>query len=1333
MADYKTSLDTFKKFVDFARQAHSGNDIALLNGQRVVKKTGDFIGNVGRGRDNVKSNNETRKAFLGAVKELCGGKLPKSVETALELENFRDNGKPLSARRVLAVNDAMQSVLNGTESSSGPEQVSVVEQVQDANEHDVANERNVNEFDQLPEERFDVSNEPDQVKVDEQVQRDEVDDVKHDPQTEATLRTSFSQFGRVPDDEEFKAALRLMSKYSTGLPEKKVGMLANFICGVVHCAFIDEQEEEADESVRGDGNSVMSDDNSVMSDDDSVMGDDDGARIERMKANEEVVGAFAKELAEWREFDFGDETTQEICEACKVELTERMKDVHDELNSRFHSSLSPYDACMLRTEPYPSIDFSVGGKTFYMGNGVSEGDAELAGKKVANEIEGALRGESARMFKNDEHCFRAMKYIQTVFSKCIGMDTRIVSDTVCIRNADKSDFIAPKGTSQLIHLGDSEKIGSISMGDDVEMSCSFKVTDYADKEGAKGAMVAKTATLDICSKGRNVAIFTNHDCREHRIGQSDIHYRITLDLTKEIPEITNLAIKYGFNSDASRSGIESRDDYDLKPDTNELRKAYGLSGASGDDDDLQSVSDDGDLQSVSDDGDLQSMGDDGDLQSKDDSEFNYVTAGLRDKYGFLGDSRYAYKSDVKQSVRPADGERNGRIDGDHEPMPVGGKGGLNSCAILYEAFENNRQKPGNMERLLFGMSILSKYINAEDMPVLGEGSHKEHFIRHIANFMTSLEMSMASFRQDKKAVAEFVKRLAECSDEELRDTSAEASGKLWKTEEFSRHLLLLPYKDDKYFDEIRLELLAKFISSLNPNGDTRLRHSDTVLRFATLLPTSSRYLKPDGNEPSEKEIKRIGDFIAGLKLSKDTKEQDETAVDNLITFLSSYSFTENISEDRFKHFVNLVTIPNLRAETIGRDEKYVEEFAKYLEKYSDEELRDTSAAASGKLWKSEEFSRHLLLLPYSKGGSGTDATLLEHISKFMSILDLSADARGLNEKILAKFAVLLKNHPSMGDMTAIQCRHFANILTILIQHPETKSNDEKSLVRFAKFLADLPEDRLGDTSAAASEKLWNSEEFSKQFLLAPYASQEGVDANKLKHIENFVSSINPSVDTRALDEMSVAAFARVLEKCSNVDLSDTSAAASERLWNSEGFSEELLLAPHLGREDMDEPRRGNVERFISNLDLSVSARESNVKLVGEYVKFLEKYPSPTLWYESFMGQPDLRSMEFFGQLLLAPYEKDPTLDKNRFTHLKNFISIMERKADVMIRNEKFVAALVKYLKKCSDEKVSDTSMEATKALVVSTEFGLEIKNGGVSRRRDRPARPPRRRGGGPAH
>ena len=122
--------DAFKAFTDFATQAKGGSSIAQIGGEKntvagtgplagrtIVAKTGfDFVGNVGRRQESRDVNNAVRDLFKQAVADLFHGEsnIPMSVLDAMKLNDF-GRGKPLTARRILAVKAAIDQAAGAPE------------------------------------------------------------------------------------------------------------------------------------------------------------------------------------------------------------------------------------------------------------------------------------------------------------------------------------------------------------------------------------------------------------------------------------------------------------------------------------------------------------------------------------------------------------------------------------------------------------------------------------------------------------------------------------------------------------------------------------------------------------------------------------------------------------------------------------------------------------------------------------------------------------------------------------------------------------------------------------------------------------------------------------------------------------------------------------------------------------------------------------------------------------------------------------------------------------------------------------------------------------------
>ncbi|MBO7092707.1 MAG: hypothetical protein J6W23_13055 [Victivallales bacterium] len=115
---------TFKSFTDFATKfsdrtiAAFGDDknsvesTSGLNGRTIIpSRNRDFIGNVGRRAPKKEANEAVRTLFRQSIIDMFGGEsmIPESVKTAMKLEDY-GKGKPLSARRIRIVNDAINAV-----------------------------------------------------------------------------------------------------------------------------------------------------------------------------------------------------------------------------------------------------------------------------------------------------------------------------------------------------------------------------------------------------------------------------------------------------------------------------------------------------------------------------------------------------------------------------------------------------------------------------------------------------------------------------------------------------------------------------------------------------------------------------------------------------------------------------------------------------------------------------------------------------------------------------------------------------------------------------------------------------------------------------------------------------------------------------------------------------------------------------------------------------------------------------------------------------------------------------------------------------------------------
>ena len=128
--DINASLATFKMFTDFAQQRvdeGKGKSIARLStgvdiktgalaGRTITASTTDSVRGIFkwfRKPDDQKANDATRKIFRDAIIDMFGGenKIPASVEKAMIMADY-GKGKPLTARRIIAVATAIRNELN---------------------------------------------------------------------------------------------------------------------------------------------------------------------------------------------------------------------------------------------------------------------------------------------------------------------------------------------------------------------------------------------------------------------------------------------------------------------------------------------------------------------------------------------------------------------------------------------------------------------------------------------------------------------------------------------------------------------------------------------------------------------------------------------------------------------------------------------------------------------------------------------------------------------------------------------------------------------------------------------------------------------------------------------------------------------------------------------------------------------------------------------------------------------------------------------------------------------------------------------------------------------
>ena len=116
----------FREFARFAASASSGRTIVKVDAtlqskdgtpRTIVAKHGDFVWNFGRWNPNRTVNDEVRNLFKDTVLNMFGVKdtasLPPKVVEAMKLEDY-GSGKPLTARRIIAVSKAIAAAIEPT-------------------------------------------------------------------------------------------------------------------------------------------------------------------------------------------------------------------------------------------------------------------------------------------------------------------------------------------------------------------------------------------------------------------------------------------------------------------------------------------------------------------------------------------------------------------------------------------------------------------------------------------------------------------------------------------------------------------------------------------------------------------------------------------------------------------------------------------------------------------------------------------------------------------------------------------------------------------------------------------------------------------------------------------------------------------------------------------------------------------------------------------------------------------------------------------------------------------------------------------------------------------
>lgn len=129
----------FRNFLDFANNEIQTNGkkgktsvaqvttlTAGLEARTITANAGDKVGKWSRSQEMKDANNLTRQVFKEAVAEMFGGEknIPKKVLDAMNLRDY-DKGKPLTARRILAVKAAVDKEITAVFKTANAERLAL--------------------------------------------------------------------------------------------------------------------------------------------------------------------------------------------------------------------------------------------------------------------------------------------------------------------------------------------------------------------------------------------------------------------------------------------------------------------------------------------------------------------------------------------------------------------------------------------------------------------------------------------------------------------------------------------------------------------------------------------------------------------------------------------------------------------------------------------------------------------------------------------------------------------------------------------------------------------------------------------------------------------------------------------------------------------------------------------------------------------------------------------------------------------------------------------------------------------------------------------------------
>ena len=114
--------DTFKAFVDFAQAKTTENNKTAvarlgqegdgaLDARSVSASDTDYVHNWFRSGDDQDANDRARRAFRKSVADMFGGeaRIPAAVRKAMLMGDYKKKGRPLTARRIMAVKKAIDA------------------------------------------------------------------------------------------------------------------------------------------------------------------------------------------------------------------------------------------------------------------------------------------------------------------------------------------------------------------------------------------------------------------------------------------------------------------------------------------------------------------------------------------------------------------------------------------------------------------------------------------------------------------------------------------------------------------------------------------------------------------------------------------------------------------------------------------------------------------------------------------------------------------------------------------------------------------------------------------------------------------------------------------------------------------------------------------------------------------------------------------------------------------------------------------------------------------------------------------------------------------------